>query len=72
MTFTATVSADSPGSGTPTGTVTFMDGTTDARYRDAQLGHGQLHHVDALGRHALDHGGLQRRRQLHDQHVVGA
>jgi len=28
VTFTATVSASSPGSGTPTGTVTFMDGST--------------------------------------------
>jgi hypothetical protein len=28
VTFTATVSAKSPGSGTPTGTVTFKDGTT--------------------------------------------
>lgn len=28
VTFTATVTADSPGSGQPTGTVTFMDGTT--------------------------------------------
>ena len=28
VTFTATVSANSPGSGTPTGTVTFMDGST--------------------------------------------
>ena len=27
MTFTATVTANSPGSGTPTGTVTFYDGT---------------------------------------------
>jgi hypothetical protein len=28
VTFTATVTASAPGSGTPTGTVTFMDGTT--------------------------------------------
>ena len=28
MTFTATVTAASPGSGTPTGSVTFYDGTT--------------------------------------------
>jgi hypothetical protein len=28
VTFTATVSANAPGSGTPTGTVTFLDGTT--------------------------------------------
>ncbi|HZV06696.1 MAG TPA: Ig-like domain repeat protein [Gemmataceae bacterium] len=35
VTFTATVSANSPGSGTPTGTVTFEDGTTI-------LGTGQL------------------------------
>ena len=28
VTFTATVTASDPGSGTPTGTVTFMDGTT--------------------------------------------
>ena len=35
VTFTATVKAASPGSGTPTGTVTFYDGTTD-------LGNGTL------------------------------
>ena len=35
VTFTATVSANSPGSGTPTGTVTFMDGATS-------LGNGTL------------------------------
>ncbi len=29
VTFTATVSANAPGSGTPTGTVTFMDGSTN-------------------------------------------
>ncbi len=29
VTFTATVSANAPGSGTPTGSVTFMDGTTN-------------------------------------------
>ena len=28
VTFTATVTANAPGSGTPTGTVTFMDGST--------------------------------------------
>jgi hypothetical protein len=28
VTFTATITADAPGSGTPTGTVTFLDGTT--------------------------------------------
>ena len=33
MTFTATVKAVSPGSGTPTGTVTFMDGSTTLRTR---------------------------------------
>ena len=36
MTFTATVTADSPGTGTPTGTVTFKDGSTDPGHRDAR------------------------------------
>ena len=54
MTFTATITSSS--SGTPTGTVTFLDGT-------ATLGTGMLNgsgvanlnNVHSHGRHALDH-----------------
>ena len=48
VTFTATVTANPPGSGIPTGTVTFMDGTTT-------LGTGTLNAVDVatLGTNAL-------------------
>ena len=41
MTFTATVVNSSPGAATPTGTVTFMDGTT-------MLGTGTLSTTDGL------------------------
>ena len=41
MTFTATVVNSSPGGGTPTGTVTFMDGTTT-------LGTGTLSTTDGV------------------------
>ena len=70
VTFTATVTAVSPGAGTPTGTVTFLDGATHARHRHPErLGRGDLQHQHSDGGHALDHGGLRRRHELHDQHL---
>ncbi len=70
MTFTATVSANSPGSGTPTGTVTFMDGSTS-------LGTGTLSGGVAtfsistlpVGSHSIT-GVYSGDYQLHDQHLV--
>ena len=72
MTFTATVKAASPGSGTPTGTVTFYDGATDARHGHSQRRHDHTHDDLQRRRLAPDHGRLQRRRQLHHQHLRGA
>ena len=73
VSFTATVTANAPGAGTPTGTVTFMDGTT-------ALGTGTLGGVSGndqatfttspVGQRqpALHHRGLQRRHQRPGQH----
>ena len=52
MTFTATVTAVTPGTGTPTGTVTFKDGTTT-------LGTGTL---DASGEATFTTSALARRQ----------
>ena len=69
VTFTATVAAVAPGSGAPTGTVTFKDGSII-------LGTGMLKRSGlavfttkrVVRRDARDHGELQRRRQLRHQH----
>ena len=69
VTFTATVAA-ATGTGTPTGSVTFKDGSHHARHRHPeQLGRGDLQHHHADGGHALDHGGVRRRHEFHDQHI---
>ena len=71
-TFTATVTASSPGSGTPTGTVTFMDGTTAIGTGTLERRHDNIHDVVSCGRFPLDHGGLQLRFQFHGEHLVRA
>ena len=72
ITFTATVKAVAPGSGVPTGTVTFFDGSTSLG-NAAALRHGSRHDLDRepCGRVAHDHGVLRRRRQLHRQRLSG-
>ena len=53
VTFTATVAAKAPGSGTPTGTVTFYDGTT-AIDTEPLVGRGELHDLSlAVGTHPI-------------------
>ncbi len=69
VTFTATVTAAAPGSGTPTGSVTFYDGTTAidtetlaggmARFTTSAL---------ALGGHAIS-AVLRQRSRFHRQHI---
>ena len=54
VTFTATVGAAAPGSGTPTGTVTFIDGTTTLGTDTSSGGHGDF--TTAIRQHPLDHG----------------
>ncbi len=54
VTFTATVSADAPGAGTPTGSVTFQDGTTSLG--TATLGNGTATYSTlalSVGSHAI-------------------
>ncbi len=58
VTFTATVTANAPGSGTPTGTVDFFDTThqhrPDARRRGAVVGHGHFATTSlAAGSHTI-------------------
>jgi len=72
VTFTATVAAKSPGAGTPTGTVTFKDGSST-------LGTGTLNSSarrcsrPARSRSAaLDHRVLRRRRDLQRKHFEPA
>ena len=80
VTFTALVTANVPGSGLPTGTVTFQDGGSpvgtallQAAGRRAQWpavgGNRHLHAPFARRRPAHDHGGLRRRRQLYPRHL---
>ena len=69
VTFTATVAAVSPGSGTPTGTVNFLDGTTLIGTAHPQPRACDLQHQQPDGRHALDHRGLRRRHELHYQYL---
>ena len=70
VTLTATVTPAS-GTGTPTGTIEFENGTTVPGYLDAQLGRGDPHHHHAHGRHRLDHGGVLGRHDLRHQHLAG-
>ena len=72
VTLTATVSPVSPGSGSPTGTVIFSNGSTHDRHRDPVRRGRHPHHDDPALRHRLDHGGVLGRYQLHRQHVDGA
>ena len=72
VTFTATVSSNAPGAGSPTGTVTFYNnGTAIGTGTLAVVGgvdRGDVHHRGTAGRHGSDHRGLhQRRRQLYLQ-----
>ena len=70
VTFTATV-APSSGSGTPTGTVTFYDGSTAPGHRDAQRQEGNPQDDVGARRLAGHHRGLQRRHHLCSQHLRG-
>ena len=80
VTFTATVTTT--GNDTPTGTVTFYDGSEPDWHRPAgarlhlrrqkwhtPVCHRDLYHFDTVGRHALDHGRLRRRLEQRRQHV---
>ena len=71
VTFTATVAAVSPGSGTPTGSVTFMaDGTTitGSPVTLNSSGGATITTSTLTARHALDHRGLLRRHEFHHKH----
>ena len=65
VTFTATVGVVSPGSGTPSGTVDFKDGSTTLASGVALSG-GQatFTHVDPKRSNTHDHRSVQRRQQL--------
>ena len=71
VTFTATVVASSPGLGTPTGTVTFMDGTTTLATENLTDGATTFTTSSLVLDTPLDHGRLRRQYRLHDQHLVG-
>ena len=68
VTLTATVSASSPGAGTPTGTVSFTgsDGTSLGTETCVQRRGHAHHHRTARGQQH-DHGFVQRRQRLHVQ-----
>ena len=71
VTFTATVTVAAPGAGTPTGTVTFMDGATTLGTGTLNAaGVATLHDRDAVGRPSQRHRGLRRRRELQREHVA--
>ena len=72
VTFTATIAPVSPGSGTPTGTVTFDDGSTVLGTVTLTEWDRQLHHIVAGGRYAFDQGSLRGRHELQDEHLGGA
>ena len=63
MTFNATVTPAS-GTGTPTGSVTFMDGTTTLAMMSLSERRGQLFDEQLGGGGAFDHGGLRRGFEL--------
>ena len=67
VTFTATVKAVAPGSGTPTGSVAFLDGSTTLG--TGTLNGGTASDLDSRRPGALDHRRLRRRHQLLDQYV---
>ena len=76
-TMTATVTSKQ---GTPTGSVTFMNGSTVARHLGAQREwHGDLQHLEPRSRFLVSeprpglqhHCGLQRRSQLRHHHITG-
>ena len=70
VTFTATVTADAPGSGTPAGTVQFTIDSSPFGGPVALVG-GQASglHQQPLGRRPHGHGRLQRKRQLPRQRL---
>ena len=74
VTFSATVTANSPGSGTPTGSVDFFDTTTGDDLGSVALSGGtaSLEHRQPAGGLQHDQGHLFRRRQLpHEQRQHG-
>ena len=66
VTFTASVAPVSPGTGTPTGTVNFLEGSHHPGFqRDAQwIRSGHIYDFLAGGGQPHDHGQLQRRHEL--------
>ena len=75
VTFKATVSVSSPGAGTPTGTVTFKDGSTvlgtGALSTSRESDDGHLHDVQARRGYALDRRGVWRGYRRPDQLLGG-
>ncbi len=65
VTFTATVSATPPGTGTPTGSVEFLDGTTVLGYGSLSRWSGYFLHLKPVSRFALDHGRVLRGHDVH-------
>ena len=72
VTLTAIVNAASPGSGTPTGTVTFYDGTTDLGVGALSGGTATLSTSFTVFGGTLDQSDLRRQLRLLDQRLVGA
>ena len=69
VTFTVVVSPVSPGSGTPTGTVTFKDGATSLGTVNLISGTATFTTSALTDGFAHDHGELRRRRQLRVERV---
>ena len=69
VTLTATVSTGSPNTNTPSGSVTFKDGSQDARDRATERRHGNADHDCAPDRREQRDRGLQRRRRVRRLHL---
>ena len=72
VTFTATLKANAPGDGTPTGAVSFMDGSAVLESEPLSDGVATFSTSTlSVGAHSITVC-LQRRSQLHGQHVCGS
>ena len=67
--FTAVEIPNAPGVGTPTGTVTFKDGTTTLATETLTGGTATFFTSRARDRHSLDHSNLRRQYSFQGQHV---